>query len=117
MSTAGAYLKEKGQEAKEKLQELAKNFPQEREEWRRKLEQQQRDLQPRIDELKRRLNEAGEDAKPEIRRQLDHLEVDRQKAAVKLKELGNATAEAWETFKERLRQEESAPAASPTPAR
>ena len=109
LTTAGEYLKEKAQQ-------LAKDFPREREEWRRKFEEQQRELQPRIDELKRRLNDASEDAKPEIRRQLDNLEGDRQRAAVKLEELKNAGAEAWESFKARWRQEEEKRRAQPTPA-
>lgn len=111
----GDYLKEKGQQLKVELQNAGEQLGKDKEVWRRQLEEKKRQYQPQIDELKRKAATAGDQAKPEIDRQIAELEVQRQKADEKLAQLKAASGDAWEAFKARWKQEQAAETPKPTP--
>ena len=111
----GDYLKERGDELKANLQKAGDQLGMDKEVWRQQLEEKKRQYQPRIDALKRKAAAAGEQAKPDYDRQIARLEVQRQKADEKLAQLKAASGDAWEAFKSRWKQEQSAETPSPTP--
>ena len=115
----GDFLKEKGAQLKASLRQAGDQLGIDKENLQKQLEQARRDYQPQIDELKRRAAAAGEEARPELNRQIANLEDQRKKADVKLDQLKSATGDAWKTFKARWKEEQSqkipAPTAAPTP--
>lgn len=110
----GDFLKEKGAQLKASLRQAGDQIGIDKESLQKQLEQARRDYQPQIDELKRRAAAAGEEAKPELNRQISNLEDQRKKADVKLDQLKSATGDAWKTFKARWKEEQAAATPLPT---
>ncbi len=96
---------------------LREKFDRDRAKWRDKLQQQQKDLQPQIDHLKDQLEHVDSTAtREQLHGDLARLEAESKRTEQRLTELEAASQEAWKSFKQRLREDQSSHVTpSPTP--